>query len=102
MDVENVTLDFETDLIQISNIEYFEALFELISKHKNQASKYERSNNNWFLYGYNLYNIKLLRLGFPRWLSAVTNVHCGQSSSSVINSWIDNYPNSMRRILIPT
>ncbi|XP_022173800.1 endothelin-converting enzyme homolog isoform X2 [Myzus persicae] len=37
MDVENVTLDFETDLIQISNIEYFEALFELISKHKNQA-----------------------------------------------------------------
>lgn len=41
MDVENVTLDFETDLIQISNIEYFEALFELISKHRNQASKYE-------------------------------------------------------------
>ncbi|KAL4122253.1 hypothetical protein QTP88_014620 [Uroleucon formosanum] len=37
MDVENVTLDFETELIQISNIEYFEALFELISKHKNQA-----------------------------------------------------------------
>ncbi|KAL5244166.1 hypothetical protein ACI65C_011576 [Semiaphis heraclei] len=37
MDVENVTLDFETDLIQISNIEYFEALFELISKHRNQA-----------------------------------------------------------------
>ncbi|XP_025196930.1 membrane metallo-endopeptidase-like 1 isoform X2 [Melanaphis sacchari] len=35
MDVENITLDFEIDLIQISNIKYFEALFELISKHKN-------------------------------------------------------------------
>ncbi|XP_060854532.1 endothelin-converting enzyme homolog isoform X5 [Rhopalosiphum padi] len=37
MDVENLTLDFETDLIQISNIEYFKALFELISNHKNHA-----------------------------------------------------------------
>ncbi|XP_060862387.1 neprilysin-1-like isoform X2 [Metopolophium dirhodum] len=37
MDVENVTLNFETELIQVSNIEYFEALFELISIHKNQA-----------------------------------------------------------------
>lgn len=50
LDVENVTLDFETELIQISNIEYFEALFELISTYKNQASKYECSNNNQFLY----------------------------------------------------
>lgn len=66
MDVENVTLDFETELIQISNIEYFEALFELISKHKNQASKYECSNNIWFLYLYNLYNIQYLRAGFWR------------------------------------
>lgn len=37
MDVDNITLDFETDLIQISNIQYFEALFELISKQKNYA-----------------------------------------------------------------
>ncbi|XP_022176704.1 neprilysin-11-like [Myzus persicae] len=36
MDVKNVTLDFETDLIQIYNIEYFKALFKLISKHKDQ------------------------------------------------------------------
>ncbi|XP_022176698.1 membrane metallo-endopeptidase-like 1 isoform X3 [Myzus persicae] len=36
MDVKNVTLDFETDLIQIYNFEYFEALFKLISKHKDQ------------------------------------------------------------------
>jgi len=41
MDVEDVTLDFETDLIQIYNIEYFKALFELISKRKDQFSKYE-------------------------------------------------------------
>jgi len=49
MDVGDETLDLENELIQISNIEYFEALIELISKNRNQASKYECSNNNWFL-----------------------------------------------------
>lgn len=49
MDVDNITLDFETDLIQISNTQYFEALFELISKHKNYASKFNQFvNNNCF------------------------------------------------------
>lgn len=48
MDVDNTTLDFETDLIQISNIQYFEALFELISKQKNYASKYNQFVNNCF------------------------------------------------------
>ncbi|XP_022176702.1 endothelin-converting enzyme homolog [Myzus persicae] len=36
VDAEDVKLDFETDIIQLSNIEYFEALFKLISKHKDQ------------------------------------------------------------------
>jgi len=40
MDVEDVTLDFETDIIQVSNIENFKALFELISKRKDEFSKY--------------------------------------------------------------
>ncbi|XP_025418825.1 endothelin-converting enzyme homolog isoform X2 [Sipha flava] len=36
-DVKNITLDFETDLIQVNNIEYFEALFRIIGeKGKNQ------------------------------------------------------------------
>jgi len=46
MDVDNTTLDFETDLIQISNIQYFEALFELISIQKNYASKYNQFVNS--------------------------------------------------------
>jgi len=53
MDVENLTLDFETDLIQISNIEYFKALFELISNHKNHASKYKQLINIISFYAFN-------------------------------------------------
>jgi len=43
--MENITLDFETDLIQISNIEYFEALFKiLVNYNKNQIGKYPSVN----------------------------------------------------------
>lgn len=39
-DVENVTLDFQTDLIQINNIEYFEDLFKILNEYqKNQTGK---------------------------------------------------------------
>jgi len=41
MDVKNVTLNFETDLILVYNIKYFEALIELISKSKDQLCEYE-------------------------------------------------------------
>jgi len=40
MDVENVTLDFKTDLIQITSIEYFQSLIILLtSVSKTQISK---------------------------------------------------------------
>lgn len=33
MNVENVTLDFDSDLIQVYNIEYFDNLFKLLEKY---------------------------------------------------------------------
>ncbi|XP_050432624.1 neprilysin-11 isoform X2 [Adelges cooleyi] len=87
-DVENVTLDFNTDLIEVNNIEYFGDLFAYLST----TTKEERVINIWWEVVSNLLHYTTNRMVFiqNRYVYETTGLENNPSRSIYCSSAVNN------------